>query len=223
MALRLNLYHEVIRAKRQRQYDPFKLSLLGLIIVAVGLASYYFIQFKRTSDARAVYTAQKAEFDRLTPQQKEAEKKEGEMNKQIELAEKFAKRIEKRIYWAPVFEHILSVVPANVQLTKLTCDSGREKAGLSTMSIEGIAADQEPRAVAEDLRKAVVARLAAKYPNAAATFRNLDESSEKMNVNGKRVTAAVFTIAVTFRTENEPPPAAPAQSKRVPKNEASAL
>ena len=33
MVLRINLYHEVLRAKRQQQYDPLKLSLLALIIV----------------------------------------------------------------------------------------------------------------------------------------------------------------------------------------------
>jgi Tfp pilus assembly protein PilN len=223
MALRINLYHEVLRAKRQRQYDPFKLSLLALIVVAVGMASYYFLQMKRTSDARALYAAQKAEFEKLTPQQKEAETKEAELNKQIELAEKFSRRMEKRVYWAPLFENILAVVPANVQLTKLSCDAGREKSGLSQISIEGMAADQEPRAVAEDLRKAIVSRVVAKYPSATATFRNLDESADHPLVGGKRVSAVVFTIAVTFRTEAEPPPAPVAPPKRIARNEGAAL
>ena len=223
MALRINLYHEVLRAKRQRQYDPLKLSLLALIVVAVGMATYYFIQMKRTSDSRTAFNAQKAEFDRLSPQQKEAEKKEVELNKQIELAEKLTKRIEKRIYWAPLFESILAVVPTNVQLTKLACDTGREKSGVSQMNIEGIAADMEPRAVAEDFRKAVADRVAAKYANATAAFRNLDESTEHLLVNGKRVGTVVFTIAVTFRAETEPPPPAAAPPKRIARNEGAAL
>jgi Tfp pilus assembly protein PilN len=224
MALRINLFHEVLRAKRQRQYDPLKLSVLALIIVAVGMAAYYFIQLKRTSDAKAVYNAQKSEFDRLTPQKTEAEKKEADINKQIDLAEKFTKRIEKRIYWAPLFESIMVTVPANIQLTKLSCDTGREKAGLSQMSIEGIAASLEPRAVAEELRKAVVARVAAKYPGATAAFRVLDEGTEHPVVGGRRVNTAVFTIAVNFRIEAEPPPpAAAAPVKRVAKNEGPAL
>ena len=218
MALRINLFHEVLRAKRQKQYDPLKLSMLGLIVVVVGMAGYYGIQLKRTSDVRTAFNAEKAEFDRISPLAKEAEKKEAELNKQIDLAEKFTKRMEKRIYWAPLFESIMAAVPANIQLTRLACDSGREKTGVSQMTIEGIAADAEPRTVAESLRKAVADRIAAKYPNATATFRNLDDSTERPAVNGKRVPAVVFSINVTFKAGTEPAaPAAPA--KRIAKNE----
>ena len=218
MALRINLYHEVLRAKRQEQYDPLKLSLLGLIIVAVVMASYYGVQLKRTSDVRAAYSAQKAEFDKLDPQAKDAEKKEAELNKQIDLAEKLTKRMEKRIYWAPLFESVMMTVPANVQLTRLGCDSGREKGGVSAMSIEGLAADVEPRAVAEGLRKAIVAKVAAKYPGAAATFKNLDDSTDHPVVDGRRVSTVLFTINVTFKAEADPAPA-PAPSKRLAKIE----
>jgi Tfp pilus assembly protein PilN len=221
MALRINLYHEVLRAKRQQQYDPLKLSMLGLIIVAIGMAGYYFVQLKRTSDAHSAFQAQKAEFDKLSPMQKEAEKKEADLNKQIDVAEKLTKRMEKRIYWAPLFEGILATVPANVQLTRLTCDAGREKAGVSQMNIEGIAADAEPRALAENLRKAILARMSAKYPNATAAFRNLDDSSEHPVVNGKRVPAVLFTINVAFKSEPDAAPPAPT-TKRIAKNDGPA-
>jgi Tfp pilus assembly protein PilN len=221
MALRINLYHEVLRAKRQEQYDPLKLSMIGLGVVVVAMAGYYFVQLKHTSDVRTAFNVKKVEFDKLSPQQKAAEKKETELNKQIDLGEKLSKRMEKRIYWAPLFESVLAAVPPNVQLTKLTCDSGREKTGSSLMNIEGIAADQEPRAVAEDLRKAIADRISAKYPNATATFRNLDDSAEHLQVNGKRVAAVVFTINVSFKTEIEPPaPVTP--PKRIAKNETPA-
>ncbi|MEO6787792.1 MAG: hypothetical protein ABI318_16830 [Chthoniobacteraceae bacterium] len=222
MALRINLYHEVLRAKRQKQYDPLKIAMLALSVVAVGMAGYYFVELNATSNAKAVFAAQKAEFERLTPQQAEAAKKEIELNKQIDLAEKLTRRMEKRIYWAPLFESIMAVVPPNVQLTKLSCDTGREKATFSQMNIEGIAADIEPRAVAEELRKAIAAKVVAKYPTANATFRNLDDSTEHPVVDGKRVNAVVFTIAVTFKTATEPPPAE-APAKRSSKKETAAL
>jgi Tfp pilus assembly protein PilN len=209
MALRINLYHEVLRAKRQQQYDPLKLSVLGLAVVAVGMAVFYGVQLKRTSDARAAYNTRSAEFKRLDPLSKEAAKKEVELNKQLDLSEKLTRRMEKRTYWAPVFESVLAAVPANVQLTKLACDTGRDKSGTCQMNIEGIAADQEPRAVAEDLRKAIGERVAVKYPNATAAFKNLDESSESVTVKGKRVAAVVFTINLTFKPEVTPPVAAP--------------
>src|SRR5256885_11762278 len=121
MALRINLYHEVLRAKRQQQFDPLKLSLLGLSVVAVGMAAFYVIQLKRTSDVRSALNVQKAEFDRLSPQAKAAEQKEAELTRQIDLAEKLTKRMEQRVYWAPLFESIMAAVPANVQVIKLTC------------------------------------------------------------------------------------------------------
>lgn len=222
MALRINLYHEVLRAKRQKQYDPLKLSMLGLGVVAVAMAGFYVVQLKRTSDIRSAFNAQKAEFEQLSPKAKAAEKKEAELNRQIDLAEKFSRRMERRIYWAPLFEHVMATVPPNVQLTRIACDSGREKSGASQMNIEGIAADPEPRNLAESLRKAVAEKVAAKYPNATATFRNLDDSAEHPVVNGRRMPAVVFTINVTFKTEVDPPaPAAPA--RRAPKNEVATL
>ncbi len=222
MALRINLYHEVLRAKRQEQYDPLKLSIMGLIIVAVGMAAWYFVQLKRTSDVKSALSAQTAEFNKLSPQQKAAEKKETDLNKQIDLAEKLTKRMEKRIYWAPLFGLILSTIPENAQLTKLTCDTGREKGGISQMNIEGIAADLEPRALAEEIRKTIAERIASKYPNATASFRNLDDSAEHLLVKGRRLSAVIFNINVTFRTEAEPVPT-PAVPKRAAKTDTAAL
>lgn len=222
MALRINLYHEVIRQKRQKQYDPLKIAMLALIVVAVGMAGYYFFQMNTAGKAKALFLARKSEFERLTPQMADAEKKEVELNKQIGLADKFSKRMEKRIYWAPLFENIIAVVPPNVQITKLNCENGREKGSVSQMNIEGIAADMEPRTVAEELRKAITAQIAVKYPTAHATFRNLDDSTEHPLVDGKRVNAVVFTIAVTFRSEPEPP-AVEAPAKRISRKETAAL
>lgn len=206
MALHVNLYHEVIRAKRQRQYDPLKISILALLMVGVLMAGYYGLQLKRTSDARAAFNAQKVEFDRLSPQAKSAADREAELTKKIELAERITNRMEKRFHWAPLLESILAAVPANVQLTKLTGDSGRDKGGICQVNIEGIAAGTEPRAVAEDTRKSVADRLGARYPSAAAAFRSLDDSTERVKIDGKPMASVIFAISVTFKVEAEPAP-----------------
>lgn len=222
MALRINLYHEVLRAKRQRQYDPLRLTMLAMIVVAAGMAFYYFVQMARTNSAKSKHATQKAEYEKLLPQKAAAEKREAELTKQIDLAEKLTNRMEKRIYWAPLFEAVMAAVPENVQITKLSCDTGRDKGGVGQITIEGIAADIEPRAVAEDLRKNVAARVGAKYPNASAAFRSMDDGTDHPVVNGKRMMTVVFTIAVTFRAEPEPAaPAAPAPSRRARGNTAS--
>ena len=44
MALHLNLYHEVNKAKAIKRRDPLKLSLYGLAAVIAGFASYYVIE-----------------------------------------------------------------------------------------------------------------------------------------------------------------------------------
>lgn len=208
MALRLNLYHEVLRAKRQKQFDPLKISFLGLLLVAIGMAGYYVVQFSRGSSAQSDSRAKQAEFDRLGPLAKTAHDREVELTKKIDLADRVSRRIEKRFYWAPVFESVVAVVPPSVQITKLSGDSKATESSRSCQfTMEGLAASQEPRATAEELRRAIVERMSVKYPTAAATFRNLDEGGEPVRVNGQSLATAVFTIQVTFKPE--PDPAAP--------------
>ncbi len=207
MALHVNLYHEVLRAKRQKQYDPLKISFLALLVVAALMATYYFVQLKRTSDARGELSARKAEFDRLTPQAKAAAEKEAELTKNIELADRLTNRMEKRFLWAPVLELVLNALPANVQVTKFSGDTGRDKGGVCQVNIEGIAAGQEPRTVAEETRRAIAASFSTSFPSANATFRSLDESTERVNLNGKPTASAIFTISVTFKPQGEPAPA----------------
>jgi len=206
MALRVNLYHEVLRAKRRERYDPLKLSFIGLIVVGAMMLVYYGFQLKRSSDARSAFEAQKAEFDRLSPLVKAATEKEAELTKQITQAERLTGRMEKRFYWAPVLESILAAVPPNVQLTKLSCDTGREKGGICQVNMEGIAVGEEPRAAAEEMRKAIGDRIGASYTGVSATFRNLDDNTERVKVNGKPMASVIFTINVAFKPQPEPVP-----------------
>ena len=201
MAIRLNLYHEILRARRQEQYDPLKLSFIGLLVAAVCLAGFYVLQLGRTNSVRSEYQAKKAEFDRLSPLAKAAREREVELTKQIELASRITDRMEKRFYWAPVFESVVVAVPANVQITKLSGDAGRDGSRQCQVTLEGVAAGEDPRAAAEEMRRSIADRLGAKYPSIAATFRNLDESPERSRLDGKILPTAVFTINVTFKAE----------------------
>lgn len=221
MALRLNLYHEVLRAKRQKQYDPLKISFLALLLLGIGMVGYYVVRYSGSSNAQAASKAKQAEFDRLSPLAKTARDRELELTKKIDLADRVSQKIEKRFYWAPVFESLVAAVPASVQITKL---SGETKAGdgarTCSVVIEGMAASQEPRATAEDLRRLVVERTGAKYPTASATFRNLDDG-EPMRVRGENLATAVFTIQLTFKPDAEPVPAPKAIVERTRKPIAS--
>lgn len=211
MALKIELFHEVLLAKKHQQYDPLKISLLGLIVIAIGLASYYFVELAQKRSAVAAYETKQKEFERLIPLSKEAKAREDELNKEIVLADRLNKRIEGRFYWAPVFELVASTVPKNVQITRLGADVTQDAPRTCRMLIDGLAAGVEPRAVAEELRTAIVEKLGQKYKNTTAVFKSLDESNEKALLDGKQVQTAVFSINISFVYVQEQ---APAQAPR---------
>lgn len=213
MSLQIDLYHEVLLAKKHEQYDPLKISLLGLIVVAIGLASYYFVELAKKHSAVSAYEAKQKEFERLAPLAKEAKAREDELSKEIGLAERLSKRIEGRFYWGPVFELVASTVPKNVQITKLGADVTQDAPRTCHMLLDGLAAGVEPRAVAEELRTAIAEKLGQKYKNATAVFKSLDESNEKALLDGRQVQTAVFSINISFVFAQEEAPA-PAPRRR---------
>lgn len=207
MAIRLNLYHEVLRARRQEKYDPLKLSIMGLAVIVAAMAAYYFLQMSRTNSAQNAYAVQKTEFDRLSPLAKAAQEREVLLTKQIDLAKRVTDRMEKRFYWAPLFETVAASVPANVQITKLSGDAGKDGSRNYQITLEGLAAGPEPRAAAEEMRRSISDRISARYSSVAATFRNLDDGAETARLDGKALPTVVFTIHVTFKPGADPIPA----------------
>ena len=215
MSLKINLYHEVLRTKKQRQYDPLKISILGLIVVAIGLAGYYFVALAQRRSVVAEYTAKQKEFDTLVPLAKAAKLREEELSNQISLAERLGKRIENRFYWAPVLEVVASSVPLNVQITKLGADIAQEAPRTCQISIDGLAAGAKPRAVAEELRMALAEKFGQKFKGAITTFKSLDESNERVLLDGQMELTAVFSISITFPFSSaEPSTPAPLPTRR---------
>jgi Tfp pilus assembly protein PilN len=198
MALRINLYHEVIRAKKQEKYDPLRLSMIGLAIIGTGLAALYVAQYASMRSAKSAFIAKQAEYSGLAARSKAAGEEGERLAKEIELTGKFRKRIEGRFYWAPVFEQIVAVVPPNVQLTKCSGDVTLDGARRCQLTLDGIAAGEEPRDVAEKVRVALVERLGAKYSGAVASFKTLEDGSEKVMFEGRRLFTATFSISVSF-------------------------
>jgi hypothetical protein len=204
MALRINLYHEVIRAKKQEKYDPLRLSMLGLGVIAVGLALYYAAQYASMSSVRSSYNAKQNEYTALVAKAKSAKEEGDRLSKQIDLSGKFRKRIEGRFYWAPVFEQLVSIVPPYVQITKCSGDVALEGARKCQLTIDGIAAGDEPRDVAEKLRVALVEKLSMKYKGVVAAFKtpgSLEDGSEKVTFEGRKLFTATFSITVSFEGE----------------------
>lgn len=199
MALNINLYHEIQRARKQEQYDPLKISMMCLGVVALCLAGWYFMRLSETSKAREQFSAHQAEMAKLLPQAAAAKISEAEVTKTLQLADLFTKRIEERFYWAPVVEIVAGVIPRNVQITKLVGDvSSSETPRRVGLSIDGIAAGEHPRKVAEDIRLAVIDAFGRKFKGVTASFRSLDDSIERVSLDGTEMGTAIFSISVSF-------------------------
>src|SRR3954452_5812420 len=122
MALRLNLYHEVIKAKALKRRDPLKISIYVLSAIAALCTAWYLFQLVNMHNLTADLKRVKGEFDKLEPAAKAARKREDELTQQGKLSAQLGKRMESRFYWAPVLAEIMQVVPREVQITRMGGD-----------------------------------------------------------------------------------------------------
>ena len=203
MALRLNLYHEVHKARALKRRDPLKISIYGLSALAACFALYYFAQLVRMHSISDQYAKVKAEFDHLEPQAKAAKKREDELTQLTSTSAQMVKRIEGRFYWAPLLSELSQIVPRDVQITRLGGDVSGDGMRKCAVTIDGLAAGADPRRVAEDLRTAIAERLSPKYKNVTSTFKTLEDGTETTTLDGKQVSTATFAILVQLNFGEE--------------------
>jgi hypothetical protein len=203
MALHLNLYHEVIKAKALKRRDPLKISIYGLAGLAACFAFWYFFQLVRMHSINEQYVKVKGEFDQMEPLAKAAKKKEEELNVLAAASGQMVKRIEGRFYWAPLLAELSQAVPREVQITRLGGEVSGGDLRRCAISIDGLAAGADPRRVAEDLRTAFAEKLSAKYKNVTSTFKTLEDGTEMVMLDGKQVNTATFAIIVQLYVGEE--------------------
>jgi hypothetical protein len=196
MALRLNLYHEVIKAKALKRRDPLKISIYGLCALAACFALYYFAQLVRMHSLSDQYKRVKSEFNHLEPLAKAAKKKEDALSLQTATSAQMVRRIEGRFYWAPLLAQLSQAVPREVQITRLGGEITGEGVRRCSLSIDGLSAGTDPRRVAEDLRTAIVEKFSPRYKNVTSTFKTLEDGTEMVMLDGKQVGTATFAIIV---------------------------
>jgi len=213
MALRLNLYHEVLKAKALKRRDPLKLSIYGLSVIAALCASWYLVQLMRMYGLNDELTNVKAEFDKIEPAAKAAKKREEDMSGNSLASSYLEKRIEGRFYWAPILSDIMQVVPREVQITRMAGDVSGEGLRRCLITIDGLSAGTDPRRVAEDLRTAIAERFAANYKNVTSTFKTLEDGTELVMLDGKQLSTATFAINIQLNTGEEKP-IAPLRKKK---------
>lgn len=218
MPLHLNLLHEIETQKAASRRDPLKIAayILGSIIAI--FAALYLWELGKYTATKSNHARLKAEFDKIDPLAREAEKREQDLKQTFETSDKFVKAIEGRFYWAPVLAEVVKIVPREVQITKLGGTVQGDAVKRVQMQIEGIAAGSDPRSVAEGLRQSLLENFGGKYKEVSAAFRQLDESSESVILDGQSLPTAVFTIVLTLQSGEEvaatPPPAEAGRKRR---------
>ena len=213
MALHINLYHEVQKARQLKRRDPLKLSMYGLSAIAALFAIYYFVELGRMHVMSVELNRVQAQYNSLEPKAKAAKKREDEINLEIRKSDLMAKRIESRFYWAPMIEQISQAVPREVQITRLVGDLSGEGVRKCSLTLDGLSAGSDPRKVAEDLRTAIAEKLGSKYKSATSNFKSLEDGTEMVLLDGRQMPTASFAINVTLTTGEETAPA-PARKKR---------
>jgi hypothetical protein len=203
MALRLNLYHEVHKARALKRRDPLKISIYSISAIAALFASWYFVQVVRMHALNDQYMKIKAEFEKVEPMAKAAKKKEDELAQKAATSVLIGKRIESRFYWAPLLAELTQVVPREVQITRLGGEVTGDGARHCLLTIDGLSAGGDPRHVAEDLRTAIAERLAPHYKSVTSTFKTLEDGSEMVMLDGRQVGTATFAIVVQVVTADE--------------------
>lgn len=213
MPLTINLLHEEQFLLQQRKRDPLKLGFYALGAVAMLFFLYYAYRYAHTSSVRGDLRAKQADWAKEEPKAKAAATRETELSAQLTEAAAVSKRIENRFYWAPVLDVLLKTVPPNVQIVNLTGNND-PKADKITVLLEGIVAGEVPRIVADQFRTLLNDRLAKSYPGATSVFRGLDDTTSTVNVAGRPMPTARFTIEATFNKPHAIPEATPAPERR---------
>lgn len=217
MALHLNLNHELEKLRADRRRDPFKLTMLGLLVVAGLFVLQYFWALGKTATVTRQRDSMRRDFAVKEPLAKTAVTEEADLKKKLGNSERFQARVEGRFFWAPLIQTVVETVPGNIHVTRFAGDVNADDSSKVQFKIEGLVAGAEPRTLAEDFRQNLVHVLEKKYRNINATFRHLEDGTETVPIEGKAAPTASFAINVQMQ-HREPAPAPAAAPTTAKKN-----
>ncbi|HEY0368705.1 MAG TPA: hypothetical protein VGC85_03840 [Chthoniobacterales bacterium] len=197
MALQINLLHEQITEKRQRQRDPLKLGIYAMAGVGALMALFYMWRGYQTLEVKSRLSSAQAEWAKIEPKAHAAEKRSTELNGIINTTKVLDEMIEGRFFWGPFLERVSHCVAPNAQVTSLE-GVIRDDNKLVTVTIEGVAAGREPRAAAEELRQLLSEQLGQAYSDAKVEFRTLEDLDAIVKIAGANMAMARYTLGITF-------------------------
>ncbi|CAN5473030.1 hypothetical protein BH20VER3_BH20VER3_20180 [soil metagenome] len=197
MALQLNLLHEEISEERQRKRDPLKLGIIALSSFGALLFLYYGWHAYQTIQMKRHLNVALAEWQKVEPKVTAAQKRAAELRQIIDSTKVLDELIEQRFYWAPFLAQVAHCVAPNLQVTRLEGNLVQADQTV-VVSLEGLAAAQEPRAAAEEFRQLLTEQLEKNYSEVKVTFRNLEDLDTAVNLGGIATPSARFALDVTF-------------------------
>ncbi len=207
MPLKLNLHHEIDKQKALQRRDPLKFAGAGIVLIVVAFAAYYFYELSVSHSLSQELASVQADLAKLQPQSEAARKREEELSSTIKTSDGLVKRVEGRFYWAPVLGLLSTAVPREVQVTRLAGDVNGETLKHCSITIDGVATGKDPRATAEELRKALGESFASKFKNVTSAFKgNIEDNTEKAKLDGRVLPTVEFTIVVQLQYGEEAVP-----------------
>lgn len=213
MALHLNLLHEEILEQRLRKRDPLKLGMMALAGIGVVMLLYYGWNAYQTLEIKSRLGAIEHEWSKVEPRVTAAQKRSDELSGVIKTTKVLDEYIDNRVFWGPLLQKIALCVAPNIQLTTLE-GAVNDDGGLN-LSIDGVAAGREARAVAEDFRQMLIEQLGKSYPDVKIEFKALEDLDTIVNVGGANMAMAHYVLAVNVSTKAAKPAAGtPARAPR---------
>jgi hypothetical protein len=199
MALHLNLNHEMERDRAKARRDPFKLSMIALVMVVAGFVAQFFWVITKAALSTRDLDIKRSEFAKLGPLGTAAVTEEAELKKKLGNSERFLKRIEGRFYWSPLIQDVVQTVPPRIQVTRFAGDATGDEPKKVQVNLDGLAAGEKPREVAEEFLQKLRTVLEKKYRNVTTTFRHLEDVTETVHVDGKSLPSVNFAINIQLQ------------------------
>lgn len=197
MALHLNLLHEEFQQQRQRQRDPLKIGMMVLGGLGALMFLFYMWNAYKTLEIRSRLNSVQHDWSKVEPQVTTAQKRSAELNAIIGTTKVLDGMIDGRFYWAPFLERLSRCVALNAQITSIDGIVLEDNKGVTVM-IEGLAADREPRAAAEELRQLLLEQLGQGYHDVKVEFKTLEDLDTLANIGGANMAMARFALSVAF-------------------------
>jgi hypothetical protein len=207
MALQINLLHEQITEKRQRQRDPLKLAMFAGVGVVTLMVLFYMFRGYQVLNVKHRLSSTQAEWAKIEPAMAAAQKRSAELNNIISTTKVLDEMIEGRFFWGPLLDRVARCIAPNAELKGLE-GSLREDGKMVTVNIEGVAAGREPRAAAEEIRQLLTEQLGQVYTDVKVEFRTLEDLDTIVKFSGANMAMARYTLAATFTPPSAAKPAA---------------